>query len=80
MEDHMKTKAGTTTITLSIPTDMRAFFDDLGDNGYNRSFFMLKMAKILKELYKDRSACPGGLLLWGAPNGTSRRNQFGTKT
>jgi len=52
---------GTTTITLSIPTDMKGFFDDLADNGYNRSFFMLKMAKVLSELYRERGKYPGGL-------------------
>ena len=56
-----KTKHGTTTITLSIPTDMKSFFDDLAGNGYNRSFLMLKMAKILEILYERRDNFPGGL-------------------
>jgi hypothetical protein len=52
---------GTTTITLSIPTEMKGFFVELAQNGYNRSFLMLKMAKILKELYDRREDVPGGL-------------------
>ena len=56
-----KTKHGTTTITLSIPTEMKSFFDDLTENGYNRSFLMLKMTKILKEFYDRQDNFPGGL-------------------
>jgi len=52
---------GTTTITLSIPKDFRVFFDNLTEDGYNRSQLMLKMAKILESLYKRHHAYPGGL-------------------
>ena len=56
-----KMKHGTTTITLSIPTEMKSFFNDLAQNGYNRSFLMLKMAKVLRKLYDSRESAPGGL-------------------
>ena len=56
-----KTKNGTTTITLSIPTEKKEFFKELAQKGYNRSFLMLKMTKVLEELYKNRDEFPGGL-------------------
>ena len=56
-----KLKHGTTTLTLRIPTEMKSFFDELAENGYNRSFLMLKMAKVLRELYVERGNYPGGL-------------------
>ena len=56
-----KSKNGTTTITLSIPTEKKLFFNELAQNGYNRSFLMLKMTKVLEELYKNRDKFPGGL-------------------
>ncbi len=52
---------GTTTITLSIPKQFRSFFDELTEDGYNRSQLMLKMAKILELLYRQHGAFPGGL-------------------
>ncbi len=30
-------KYGTMTVTLSIPKEWKPFFDELADNGYNRS-------------------------------------------
>ncbi len=56
-----KLKHGTTTITLCIPTEMKSFFDDLAKNGYNRSFLMLKLTKVLQELYNRREQFPGGI-------------------
>jgi len=52
---------GTTTITLSIPKQFRSFFDELTEDGYNRSQLMLKMAKILELLYRRHGSFPGGL-------------------
>ena len=68
-------KHGTTTITLSIPKELKSFFDELAENGYNRSFLMHKMTKILVVLYRNRTTYPGGLhealerLLQGIRNG-----------
>jgi hypothetical protein len=56
-----RTRHGTTTITLSIPTEKKAFFDELAENGYNRSFLMLKLTKMLHLLYDRRKTAPGGL-------------------
>ncbi len=52
---------GTTTVTISIPKDFRAFFDSLTHDGYNRSQLMLRMAKILESLYLHHKAYPGGV-------------------
>ena len=52
---------GTTTITLSIPAEERSFFDELANDGYNRSFLMLGMTAILRNLYKVHIQFPGGL-------------------
>ena len=57
----IKKAHGTTTITLSIPTEMKSFFDEMADNGYNRSFLMLGMTKILKTMYEVRQDIKGGL-------------------
>jgi len=54
-------KYGTTTITLSIPVESRAFFDELAEDGYNRSYLMLKMTRILEILYRKHLTFPGGL-------------------
>ncbi len=54
-------KHGTTTITISIPTEMKAFFDEFSQSGYNRSFIMLKFIKLLKHLYSHQDEFPGGL-------------------
>ena len=54
-------KYGTTTITLSIPVESRSFFDELAENGYNRSFLMLKMTRILEIIYRKHQTFPGGL-------------------
>ena len=41
----------TTTITLSIPYDIKAFFDTLAVDGYNRSNLMLRMTRVLDDMY-----------------------------
>ncbi len=51
----------TTTITMSIPKDFRAFFDELTEAGYNLSQLMVIMARILEKLYRQHSRFPGGL-------------------
>ena len=56
-----KAPYGTTTITLSIPAEERSFFDELAEDGYNRSFLMLGMTGILRNLYKVHIQFPGGL-------------------
>ena len=56
-----RAKYGTTTITLSIPIESRSFFDELADDGYNRSYLMLKMTRILEILYREHQTFPGGL-------------------
>jgi hypothetical protein len=63
MEDELnkRMKYGTTTITLSIPVESRSFFDDLAEDGYNRSYLMLKMTRILEILYRKHLTFPGGL-------------------
>ena len=40
-----------TTITLSIPHEVKAFLDQLADDGYNRSALMGKMIDIVHTLY-----------------------------
>ena len=60
-EPAMVKRFGTTTVTLSIPTDLKPFFEEINSNGYNRSFLMLKMVKILQVLYIGREEFPGGL-------------------
>lgn len=70
-----KQSMGTTTLTLSIPKDIRPFFEELADHGYNRSFLMHKMTLVLEVLYSKRDTYPGGLhaaidhLLLGAQAG-----------
>ena len=54
-------KYGTTTITLSIPVESRSFFDELAEDGYNRSYLMLKMTRILEILFREHQTFPGGL-------------------
>ncbi len=54
-------KYGTMTLTLSIPREWKPFFDELADNGYNRSQLMLKMVRLLKILYRRQESYPGGL-------------------
>jgi len=63
MESDMnkRMKYGTTTITLSIPVESRSFFDELAEDGYNRSYLMLKMTRILEILYRKHTTFPGGL-------------------
>jgi len=56
-----KTVYGTTTITLSIPVEHREFFNELANDGYNRSYLMLGMSAILRNLYKVHTQFPGGL-------------------
>ena len=56
-----KKRIGTTTITLSIPTDLKTFFDELAEQGYNRSYLMLNMTRILQLLFQRRLIYPGGL-------------------
>ena len=56
-----KLRHGTITITLSIPTELKAFFDELSENGYNRSFLMRKMTTMLQLLYNRRNSYPGGI-------------------
>jgi len=56
-----KTSYGTTTITLSIPVEVREFYNELAGDGYNRSYLMLGMTAILRNLYKIHSSYPGGL-------------------
>jgi hypothetical protein len=63
-ENHLKKRPpryGTTTITLSIPVDSRTFYDELAEDGYNRSHLMLKMTRILEVLYRKHQTFPGGL-------------------
>lgn len=48
MNDH---KFNITTITLSIPHETKLFLEQLADDGFNRSSLMLKMIKIIEELY-----------------------------
>ena len=57
----MKHKEGTTTITMSIPVELKTFFDDLSDNGFNRSYLLQRMTLILCELYNNQACYPGGL-------------------
>ena len=40
-----------TTITLSMPHEVKAFLDQLADDGYNRSALMGKMIDIIHTLY-----------------------------
>lgn len=56
-----KARKATTTITLSVPARERKFFDDLAEDGYNRSQLMLKMIRIMESLYVDHGTFPGGL-------------------
>jgi len=60
-ELNKRMKYGTTTITLSIPVESRGFFDELAVDGYNRSYLMLKMTRILEILYRNHQTFPGGL-------------------
>jgi len=60
-ELNKRMKYGTTTITLSIPVESRSFFDELAVDGYNRSYLMLKMTRILEILYRKHQTFPGGL-------------------
>ncbi len=47
----MAKKHNNTTITLSIPHDIKVFLDQLAMDGYNRSNLILKLIKILHSLY-----------------------------
>ena len=53
-----KTKFNNTTITLSIPHDVKSFLDDLSKDGYNRSNLMLKMIRTLSVLYYNYPQIP----------------------
>ena len=49
------------TFTISLPNEWRPFFDQLAEDGYNRSGLMLKMVRMLRKLDAFQRDYPGGL-------------------
>ena len=53
-----KTTHNNTTITLSMPPEVKVFLDQLAQDGYNRSNLMLKMIKTIQDLYDSYPQVP----------------------
>ena len=66
MNDSKEHKTNISNVSISLPSDRKAFLRTLAQNGYNRSFTMTKMTTILMEVFKRRNEHPGGL--YGALN------------
>ena len=49
-----------TTITFNLSQSNREFYSELSQAGFNRSFLMEKMTRILQELYQQSAEYPGG--------------------